>query len=270
MRLEKNKIESKLERKRKIISFFLTILLHLIFIFILIISGAFKLKKEEIKVIKVQLHDKIIEEFNNMDEGKKEKIIQQSKKKYETLKKKEQKSKETIKKDSITKEESIKEEKIKKEEENIYETYKKKVEEEKKKAEEDFFKDSKKQDSSGKDDNIDNLFNYNIDDDNNKKSDGNDKGSESGNIKWEGGSSRRLVLSDKIKAPEEISEKGLKLNLTIRFTVNNNGFIEKVTILESTGNILWDNYIIEQFKKKYIFEKADFYSTGILEITINY
>lgn len=272
MKSEYSKLELKLEKKRKIISLFFTLLFHFFFLFLLIISGAFKINKEEkIKVINVQLHDKIVEEFNKLEESKKRQFLQKGKKSYENIRKKEQKFKEKeIVKRELDKKETLDKNLIS--EDEIYDNYKKKFEEENKKIEEDFFQNNKNKTSQDKNIDIDSLFAYNIDEGNSSKNeDKNEKdGKKEGNIKWEEGRVRRIVYKDKIQAPEEISEKGLKVNLTIKFTVNNNGFVENAVILESSGNIIWDTHIIEEFKKKYIFEQAPFSSIGILEISINY
>jgi len=271
MKIEKNKIELRLEKKRKIISFFLTIIIHFIFILLLLISGAFKIEKKEDKIITVQLYDKVIEEFNQMEESKKEKLIKQAKKRYENIKKKEQ-SKENIKKDLEKKEQvEEKKEKIIENQNSEYESYKKRVEEEKKRTEEEFLKSNNSK-SENMDDNIDDIFNYKIDEgySNKKKGEGDTNLDNKGNIKWNKGKPRELIQKGEIKAPQEIIEKGLKVSLTIQFVVNQKGFIEKVDILESTGNIFWDNEIIDQFKKGYIFKESDTNSIGILEIVINY
>lgn len=280
MIMDKNPIEKRLEKRRKITSIILTLIFHFIFILILLISGAFKIEKNENKVITVQLHDKIIEDFNKMDEAKKEKIIKETQKKYESIRKKEQKKQDNIKQENKIKEESKKEDKTKEDKINEkvidksnYDDYKKKIEETKKREEEEFFKSSSSKKDDKYDDNIDDLLNYKIDEDaggGKKEGQTDKKRGTDGNIKWEEGKSRELIYKGKIIAPDEIVQKGLKVNLTIKFTVNKNGFIERVIILESTGNILWDNYIIEQFKKNYIFKESNVNSIGITEITINY
>jgi len=93
---------------------------------------------------------------------------------------------------------------------------------------------------------------------------------DSNNISWSQGTSRRLVSSGDIEPPEEIAVLGLKTSVTIRFEVFDNGLIGKVEILKSTGETEWDNDIAQQFKSKYKFEQGSGKASGTIIINMGY
>lgn len=311
-----NPIEKKEEKKRLKFALFFSIVFHVIFILSATLYNLADENKreEEIKVVTVQLHDKIIEDFNKLEDSKKQKIIEKNREEIKKSVKKivkeraraETKSKQA---DKITeKKETVKDLKDKdnfdnkndetknkskeisvddnknsenKEEqktvkENIFDKYAEETKKSKDEIEKDFLsKNISDKEKTGFDDGkneLDNLL-ENIKSDTEKGNGGKTtekNNGKDGNIKWEGGVSRKLLLSNKITPPDEIAILGLKTDIVVRFEVFSNGLIGSAVVVESTGNTLWDMDIIEQFKRNYKFIATDNKSIGIIQIAIGY
>ncbi|MBN2544369.1 MAG: hypothetical protein JXB50_01145 [Spirochaetes bacterium] len=284
-----NPIEKKLEKKRKKISFIITVFIHFMFCILFLLAGRFNLKKEETIVINVTLADKIYESRNLSKNIKKK---PEKKESNITQNIKSDSSKKETKHESILKNEITEMENRKNTEENktvvedyktiekdIIKEYEKEKADEKKKIEEDFFsnketiKESKN--NPGLDKILDNIDKNNNSEDNlinskdNSKSDNTILGES--NIQWEGGKSRKLIYKTELTIPEEFKKEGLNTNLILRLTVIDSGFITKVTIQRTSGFNLLDYDIANQVKRwKFEEAKGSFPATAILPLNIIY
>ena len=97
---EINPIEKKEERKRLQYAILFSVSFHILLLLIIFFSNIFdnSKKKDEVVVVTVKLHDKVIEEFNKLDDSKKQKILDKSKEESKKMMKKiEKEKKEAIK-----------------------------------------------------------------------------------------------------------------------------------------------------------------------------
>lgn len=307
-----NPIEEKNEKKRNLYSFLLTLLLHIIFLTFL---AFFNIKKDDsVTLVKVQLKDKIEEEYEKMWDKEKQKIEKKKKEieekiKKETLKKGKEKEKERKQNENLQNIENIRENKTQ-EKEKITENkdlninqkkessqefveqdksevsrFDKYIEDNKKKKtfdiEKEFF--GSKQESfneEGDSNELDDLLSAIGPKTNTNEKKGSDgKGgtdettsstkTQDGSIFW-GDKKRELEYSNKINPPKDLIESGLKVHITIEFTVYENGFIGNAKIIESSGKSSWDEEIKKQFMKNYKFVESKVKSKGTIQIYIGY
>ncbi len=97
---EVNPIEKKEERKRLQYAILFSVSFHILLLLVIFFSNIFDntKKKDEVVVVTVKLHDKVIEEFNKLDDSKKQKILDRSKEESKKIMKKmEKEKKEAIK-----------------------------------------------------------------------------------------------------------------------------------------------------------------------------
>ncbi|HNZ26946.1 MAG TPA: hypothetical protein PLG34_11830 [Spirochaetota bacterium] len=309
---EVNPIEKREERKRLQYAVLFSVSFHILLLLIIFFSNIFDYtkKKDEVVVVTVKLHDKVMEEFNKLDDSKKRKILDKSREESKKmLKRIEKEKKEAIKTenkneitssnvvetDNIT-EKAATDENAKTDEvvtenitknketvpikdENLFDKYFENENLKREQIKSEFAandtstkKSNSFSDGAAEKGDLENLLdNINISGNGDKA--GDNSAAEvygDNNIKWKGNMVRAVTKSDSINPPEEIALLGLKTEITIEFEVFENGLIGGVKVLESTGNAYWDIDIIEQFKRNYKFIQSNVKSIGIIQISIGY
>lgn len=271
-----NKIEKKLETKRKLISLILTLILHLILI---IISSFWKFertKKENI-ILTVRLIDN---EQMNLEISSKPIIKNENKiEKKEIKNLKEEEKNLNISQEEKTNQNNIKDNSSKiLENKKVFEDYEKEKIEERKKIEEAFFSETKKQKSSLENELEKILQNIEKKDSGekdisilNKKEDKESKSRYDGgsSLVWIDGRERALIYKTDITIPEEFKKEGLSTSLILKLTVSEVGLITEVNIEKSSGFSILDYDIANQIKK-WKFEKTNFKNRAILSLSISY